>query len=223
MCSPYHDTDYTDDISGDGTAAIVSPKFSLVLGPWYKTELYLNGGYGFHSNDIRGVIGPAIAGNDAPKGSVTPLVKSKGAEIGLRTTAVPNLQSTLTLWILDLDSELVFDGDAADNEPSSPSQRWGVEAGNFYTPTPWLTLDLDFAYSNARFTDNEAAGPWVPEAIQTTLDAGIAFHDLGTGWTKGFYGSVRLRFFGPRYLTQNASEKSDATTLVYLQLGYHFK
>ena len=218
----YHDTDYTDNISGDGTAAIVSPKFSLILGPWYKTELYLNGGYGFHSNDIRGVVGPAIAGNDAPTGHVNPLVKSKGAEIGLRTTIVPNLQSTLTLWILDLDSELVFDGDAADNEPSGPSQRWGVEVGNFYTPTPWLTLDLDFAYSNARFTDHEAAGPWVPEAIQTTLDAGVAVHDLGQGWTKGFFGGVRLRFFGPRYLTQDASEKSSATTLAYLQTGYHF-
>ena len=76
------------------------------------------------------MVGPPIAGNDAPKGGVTPPVKSKGAEIGLRTTVVPDLQSTLTLWMLDLDSELVFDGDAADNEPSGPSQRWGVEVGN---------------------------------------------------------------------------------------------
>ena len=74
----YHDTDYTDHLSGNGTAAIVSPKFSLILGPWDKTEFYLNGGYGFHSNDIRGVVGPPIVGNDAPKGSVNPLVKSKG-------------------------------------------------------------------------------------------------------------------------------------------------
>ena len=28
-----HDTDPTDHFSGDGTAAIVSPKFSLILGP----------------------------------------------------------------------------------------------------------------------------------------------------------------------------------------------
>jgi hypothetical protein len=217
----YHDTDYTDHISGDGDAAIVSPKFSLILGPWASTEIYLNGGYGFHSNDIRAVVGPPIPGNDAPRGSVSPLVKSEGAEIGVRTSVVPSLQSTLTLWILDLDSELVFDGDAATNEPSGPSQRWGIEAANYYTPQPWLTLDLDFAYSNARFTDHEAAGPWVPEAIQTTLDAGIAFHDLGNGWTKSLYGGLRLRFFGPRNLTQDASEKSGATTLVYLQLGYH--
>ena len=150
----YYDSDYTDRISGGGTQAIVSPKLSVILGPWDKTEFYLNAGEGFHSNDIRGVVGPPIVGNDAPKGSVDPLVKAKGAEVGVRTTAVPNLQSSLTLWVLDLDSELVFDGDAADNEPSGPSRRWGVELANFYTPKPWLTLDLDFAYSNARFRDH---------------------------------------------------------------------
>ncbi len=218
----YHDSDYTDNIHGGGTQAVVSPKFSLILGPWYKTEFYLNAGEGFHSNDIRAVVGPPIAGNDAPAGSVDPLVKAKGAEFGVRTTVVPGLQSSATLWLLDLDSELVFDGDAADNEPSGPSRRWGVELANFYTPKPWLTLDLDFAYSNARFTDHEADGPWVPEAIATVLDAGVAVHDLGAGWTKGFYGGVRLRFFGPRNLTQDASEKSEATTLVYLQTGYRF-
>ena len=117
----YHDTDYTDGLSGSGTNAIVSPKLSLIFGPWYKTELYLNAGYGFHSNDIRGVVGPPIQGSDAPKSSVTPLVKTRGAEVGVRTTAITGLQSSLTLWILDLDSELVFNGDAADNEPSRPS------------------------------------------------------------------------------------------------------
>ena len=114
--------------------------------------------------------------------------------IGLRNTLLPGLQSSLTLWILDLDSEPVFAGDTASNEPSRPSRRWGVEFANFYRPTSWLTLDLDFAYSNARFTDRDPAGPCVPEAIESTLDAGVAFHDLGAGWQKGFYGSLRLRF-----------------------------
>ncbi len=217
----FHDNDTSDHVSGGQTAAIVSPKFSLILGPWDKTEFYLNGGFGFHSNDVRATIGPPIPGV-AGTGNATPLVKSKGAEFGVRTTAVPGLQSSLTLWILDLDSELVFAGDSADNEPGRPSRRWGVEWANFYTPTPWLTLDLDFAYSNARFTDHDPAGPWVPEAIETVLDAGIAFHDLGLGWQKGFYGGLRLRFFGPRTLIEDRSQRSDPTTLVYLQLGYHF-
>ena len=217
----YHDDDTSDGVSGGQTAAIVSPKLSLILGPWDKTELYLNGGYGFHSNDVRASVGPPIPWVPGT-GGVSPLVKSKGAEIGLRNTLLPGLQSSLTLWLLDLDSELVFAGDSASNEPGRPSRRWGVEWANFYTPTSWLTLDLDFAYSNARFTDRDPAGPWVPEAIETVLDAGVAIHDLGAGWQKGFYGSLRLRFFGPRTLIEDRSERSDATTLVYLQLGYRF-
>ena len=217
----FRDDDTRDGVSGGETAAIVSPKLSLILGPWDQTELYLNGGYGFHSNDVRATVGPPIPGVPGT-GHATPLVKSRGAEAGVRTTIVPGLQSSLTLWLLDLDSELVFDGDSADNEPSRPSRRWGVEFANFYVPTTWLTLDLDFAYSQARFTEHDSAGPWVPEAIETVLDAGVAFHDLGAGWTKGFYGGLRLRFFGPRKLIEDASEKSDATTLVYLQLGYRF-
>ena len=218
----YHDHDETGAIEGNGTAAIVSPKLSMIFGPWEKTELYLNGGYGFHSNDIRGVVGPAIPGNDAPKNSVSPLVKSEGAEIGARTDVVSDLQTALTLWVLDIDSELVFDGDAADNEPSSPSRRYGVEFANFYTPRKWLTLDLDFAWSHARFRGDIPGGDYIPEAIETTADAGMAVHDLGSGWLRGFYGGLRVRYFGPRSLTQDDRERSKDTTLVYLQLGYRF-
>ena len=35
-------------------AGIVSPKGGVVFGPWRGTELYVNGGFGFHSNDARG-------------------------------------------------------------------------------------------------------------------------------------------------------------------------
>src|SRR5262249_58155820 len=40
--------------SGHKTDSIFSPKLSLIFGPWASTEVYLNGGFGFHSNDARG-------------------------------------------------------------------------------------------------------------------------------------------------------------------------
>ncbi len=40
--------------SGKASDSIASPKFSLVLGPWSKTEFFFNAGSGFHSNDARG-------------------------------------------------------------------------------------------------------------------------------------------------------------------------
>jgi hypothetical protein len=71
-------------------AGIVSPKFSAILGPWKKSELYLNFGTGFHSNDARGV----SAGRDA----ADPLVRTMGAEIGLRTQAIPDVTTTLAFF-----------------------------------------------------------------------------------------------------------------------------
>ncbi|MDQ2978727.1 MAG: TonB-dependent receptor, partial [Acidobacteriota bacterium] len=98
--------------SGDGTASLASPKVSVVLGPWANTELYANFGYGFHSNDARG----ATITQDPKTGErverVTPLVRAKGAEIGIRSVLLPRLQTTLSLWGLDMGSELVFTGDA---------------------------------------------------------------------------------------------------------------
>jgi hypothetical protein len=192
-------------------SALPSPKGSLVISPWARTELYLNGGYGFHSNDARGVVAlvnPAI-----------PLPRSLGGEVGVRTAAVPGLESSVSLWLLDLNSELVWDGDAGTNTPSGPTRRYGIEFANYYTPLRWFTVDADYAWSHARFADFEAAGEFVPEALETTFDGGLAVHDLPTPahhWSAG----LRLRYFGPRPLTQDDSVRSKATTLVYADVGY---
>src|SRR5439155_8905522 len=37
----------TPQNSGSADAAMTSPKFGLVLGPWAKTEFFANAGYGF--------------------------------------------------------------------------------------------------------------------------------------------------------------------------------
>ncbi len=141
---------------------IASPKLSLIFGPWKQTELYLNGGLGFHSNDARGVItrlDPATGERVTP---ADPLVRTKGAEVGLRTTIVPGLQSSLTAWILDIDSELLFVGDAGTTEASRPSRRFGVEWANYYNVTPWLTIDADFAWSQSRFSERAPGRPAHP-------------------------------------------------------------
>ncbi|HEX2761142.1 MAG TPA: TonB-dependent receptor, partial [Rhizomicrobium sp.] len=199
--------------SGNVTASMAEPKAGIVLGPWADTEFYINGGYGYHSNDARGVVDAA-----AP---ATPLARTKGAELGVRTTFIPNLQSSLTLWTLHIQSELTWEGDAGSTAPSGPTDRIGVEFANFYTPTPWLTLDADFAWSHARFTLFDPAGQRVPESLEGTIDGGIALHDLDN-WAKNWSGGLRLRYFGPRNLTQDGLVHSKATTLVYANLGYEF-
>src|SRR5262245_8924941 len=135
--------------SGTATAGLVSPKGGAVVGPFHGTELYVNAGLGFHSNDARGATITRDPTTGEPAERVTPLVRARGSEFGVRTVAVPHLQSTLTLWTLNLDSELVFAGDAGTTEPGRPSERYGVEFANYYRPRPWLTVDADVSWSRA--------------------------------------------------------------------------
>jgi outer membrane receptor protein involved in Fe transport len=204
--------------SGDKTASIFSPKLSFIFGPWASTELYLNGGFGFHSNDARGTTITVDPKTGDPALQVDPLVQSKGAEIGVRSTWVPGLNSTLAFWYLTLDSELLFVGDAGITEPSRASRRYGVEWTNFYKPLPWLSLDFDIAYSHARFTEDDPAGNHIPGAIETTIATGMAIEV-----PNGLFGSLRTRYFGPRPLIEDNSVRSKVTTLVNLEAGYKYK
>jgi hypothetical protein len=204
--------------SGSAQAAMTSPKAGIVLGPWYKTEFYGNAGYGLHSNDIRGAT-ISVDPNDkvTPLDRVPLLVRSKGAEIGIRTKAVPDLTSSLAVFVLDFDSELLFVGDAGTTEPSRPSRRVGVEWTNQYKVRPWMTLDLDLAYASARFTDFDPAGDRIPGAPAMVASGGITF-GADTGW----FGALRARYFGPRPLIEDDSVRSQKSLIFNARAGYRF-
>jgi outer membrane receptor protein involved in Fe transport len=176
--------------------------------------LYANFGTGFHSNDGRGTtINVDSEGNRVDR--VTPLVRAKGGEVGVRSVVIPHLQTTLSLWTLYLDSELVYNGDVGATEPGPASARRGVEFANYYSPTKWLTFDLDLSLSRARFTEFDPAGDYVPEAVNTVVSAGASMDNFHRA-----SGSIRLRYFGPRPLTQDNSAQSKATSLVNVDVGY---
>ena len=217
--------------SGRRNDSIVSPKLALVFGPWVATEFYANAGYGFHSNDARGSVttvnpdprpgtrpgctdGAGACSGDAVD-RVKPLVRAKGYEVGLRTAPLPGLKSTLTLWRLEIESELLFVGDAGTTAASRPSRRHGVEWGTTWAPAPWLLLDADLSLSRARFRDVDPAGAHIPGSIERALSVGAAVTNLGP-WS----GGVRLRHFGPRPLIADNMVRSPASTLVNLQAGY---
>jgi outer membrane receptor protein involved in Fe transport len=201
--------------SGDTTAGIGLPKLSLVFGPWQRTEFFVNAGEGMHSNDARGVVATVDPKTLEPVASATPLVRAKGAEVGMRTEIIPKLQSSLAFWYLTLASELVFSGDSGTTEPSRPSKRVGVEWSNHYAPKPWLLLDLDLAWTRARFSDHDPVGDHIPEALQATAQGGITIQNVGP-WTASIFG----RYFGPRDLIEDGSVKSNSTTVFNAQATY---
>ena len=222
--------DYAQLNSGSASQFLPSPKGSLILGPWSNTEFYVQGGFSFHSNDVRGAtqrmepISPDYP-FPTPATRISPLVQTKGAEVGVRTLAVPHLQSTLSVWYLRSNSELQQSGDTGSTVPSaSPSDRYGVEWANYYTPLQHLAFDFDFADSKALFTTvdpddaapNSPGGRYVPEAVGVVISSGVTVQNY-----KGFWGSLRLRAFGPRNLTSDATYQSNSTILLNAEVGYH--
>jgi hypothetical protein len=204
--------------SGDAHGNITSPKVSLVFGPWADTEFFVNAGRGFHENDARGTtitVDPADGVTAADR--VRPMVRATGGEIGMRTAALPYTQLALTAWALELDSELIYVGDAGATEPSRATERHGVELGVFVTPREWLTLDADLVWSHGRFSEFDAAGNHIPGAVESVASVGVAVQHPG-----GWFGGARFRHFGEAPLIEDGSVRSDPTTVVNFEIGRRF-
>ena len=205
--------------SGNVSAFLASPKASLIFGPFDRTEFFLNAGLGYHSNDLRGATITVDPGDKTtPVASVPLLVRSRGAEVGVRTQAIRGLDSALAVFVLDFDSELLFVGDAGTTEASRPSRRIGVEWTNQYRPLPWAMFDLDLAYTQARFTDPSAFGDFIPGAPAFIASAGMTL-----GGDTGWFGALRWRYFGARPLVEDGSVYSDPTSIFNARLGYVFE
>jgi outer membrane receptor protein involved in Fe transport len=211
-------TSVTPENSGVVSSGITSPKLSLIFGPWRQTEFFANWGWGFHSNDARGVTITVDPATGEPVDPATPLVRSKGAELGLRTEAIANVQSSLALWYLTIDSELAFVGDAGTTEAGRPSRRYGVEWNTRWRPRPWMFVDLDVAWNHSRFTGSSPDGDYIPGAPETVVAAGVAVDRYGP-WS----GAVFLRYIGAYPLTEDNSVRADASTVVDAQVGYELR
>ncbi|HJW04479.1 MAG TPA: TonB-dependent receptor, partial [Azospira sp.] len=203
---------------GQARGNLTSPKLGLVFGPFgpsSATEFYANWGQGYHSNDARGATTRSNPQDGSPVQAVPLLVKARGGEIGLRTTPLPGWQTSLALWQMDLDSELVFIGDAGVTEPKGASCRHGLEWSNHLAPTDGFAIDADLALSQARFREPVNGGDHVPNAIPLT--ASLAFsYDRHGPW----FGGLRLRYLGAYVLEETGQEKSTPFWMANLKLGY---
>ena len=215
----YHNEVTSDFAANSGTAndRQASPKLSLIFGPWAKTEYYFNIGSGFHSNDARGTTISFDPKN--PTISATreqPIVGSNGFEIGARTEIIPGLQSSLALYRLDFDSELLFAGDAGSTaDTGRASRREGFEFSNYYKPVSWMTIDADVAYARARFRNFDPVGDRIPGAIEGVASLAMSIDNLGP-----YYGGLQLRYFGPRPLIEDNSIRSKSTKTLNGRIGY---
>jgi len=200
--------------SGSASAHLFSPKLSLIAGPWAKTEFFFNAGRGFHSNDARGTTATVDPRTGDAVDKVPGLVSARGMELGARTEWVPGLQSSVALWKLDFDSELVYVGDAGATEPNRPSKRHGIEWNNRYVPNPWLLIDADLAWTHARFADADAAGNRIPNAVDKVASIAVTVRELGP-WSA----SLQWRYLGSGSLIEDNSVRSRSSLTTNLRVS----
>ncbi|MGE0850779.1 MAG: TonB-dependent receptor [Hyphomicrobiaceae bacterium] len=156
-----------------------------------------------------------------PVSPVPFLVRSRGAEIGLRAQPSKAVTSMFAVFILDFGSEIVFVGDAGTTEASRPSRRIGAEYTLRAKLARWLSLDFGAAYTHARFLEDDPAAPGrhIPGSTEGVVSAALNFENVWGGW----FGGVRVRYFGPRPLIEDNSVRSSASTPVAARLGYKFE
>ena len=224
---------------GNPKEAIGSPKFRMVLGPFAKTEFFVGAGMGYHSNDARGTVTTEVPGDPTtPQGQTPFLVRSRGAEVGIRTKAIPNLDSSISLFYIHQDSELFFDGDDGTTTPGLPSERTGIEFTNDYRPASWVHIDANLALSRARFLGYDtmqeelyqslagypqaqlgnAPGNYVYNAPWMIGSAGITLGEK-TGW----FSELRWRYISSRPLTEDGTFQAPPTNVVNGGVGFRFE
>ena len=192
-------------LTGNATRAVPGVKANLILGPWYRTELFANLGTGFHSNDARAtILNPRM----------TALPSARGYEFGLKTRPDPRVVLSTTYWTLDLESELVFQGDAGTTEPRGRSHREGWEVATRVKLLDWLSFAGDVTVSRAGFT----AGGAVPLAPRLTARA-----DLTARLPWGLATSLGMRHLGDRFASEDRRQTATGYTLFDLTAHYRYK
>lgn len=200
--------------SGRSDAVKMSPKMSVIFGPWNKTEFFLNAGKGFHSNDARGMTARVDPRSGQPIDKVPGLVSSRGQEIGIKTELLPHLQSTLALWQLDFDSELIYVGDAGTTEAGRPSQRTGIEWSNHWTPARYVLIDANLAWTRPRYTDQDPNGHEIVNAAKRVASLTFAIRHAGA-WS----GSFGIRYIDATPLVEDNSVRASSSLLTHLRVS----
>jgi outer membrane receptor protein involved in Fe transport len=196
--------------SGARSAAIVSPKASVILSPLEETELYLNFGLGFHSNDARGVVRTIDP--------VSPLTRAIGAELGFRTQLFERLDLAGSAFLLDLESEIVWVGDEGTTEARGPTRRIGLEGEVRLEVLSWLFADLDATVSKGTFVESPSDVSALALAPRITVSSGLsARHESGV------YGRLSVFHIADRPATEDRFLTAEGFTRVDATVGYRHR
>ncbi|WP_375435580.1 TonB-dependent receptor [uncultured Hymenobacter sp.] len=195
-----------DSVSGRATATRVSPKLNLYYQFAPEVQVFVRSGFGFHSNDARGVVRD-------PEANVLP--RAIGYEAGSTFKPVPSLVVNVAAWALHLQDELVYVGDAGITESTGPTRRFGLDVAARYQLTTRVFADLDMNYNRGRQVDAPAGANYIPLAPSFTSIGGLTLKA-----PSGVNASLRYRYIDGRPANDDGSITARGYFLLDAVLNY---
>jgi outer membrane receptor protein involved in Fe transport len=168
-----------------------SPKLNLIYTQNTNFQVFLKSGFGFHSNDTRVVV---------EQSGKKILPTSFGADFGIIYKPFPKLIINSALWMLNLEQEFVYVGDAGIVEPSGKSSRKGIDFGLRYQLNDYLFFDADANYTYGRSVDEPNGQDYIPLAPDFTTTAGISLKNY-----KNWSGGLQYRYLKSRPANEDNS------------------
>lgn len=186
-----------------------SPKLNFIYTQNNNLQLYLKSGFGFHSNDTRVVV--AKQGNKI-------LPTAFGTDLGIIAKPFSKLLINSAVWMLNLEEELVYVGDAAIVELSGKSKRIGFDFGMRYQLTNYFFIDGDANYTYARSVNDINGQDYIPLAPDFTSTGGISISKY-----KGFSGGFHYRYLKSRPANEDNSIIAKGYTVADVNINYEYK
>jgi outer membrane receptor protein involved in Fe transport len=145
-----------------------------------------------------------------------------GYEVGATLRPLKGLSLSVVGFLLDLTSELVFNGGTGTTNASGATRRYGAEVVGRYHFRRDIYADAELTLTHARYRDDAGGeGTYVPLAPVRTFAAGIgAAEPLGPLLVSG---AVRVKSMADRPASTDGHLTASGFTLVDLQAGARWK
>ncbi|MEE4661602.1 MAG: TonB-dependent receptor [Halieaceae bacterium] len=204
--------------SGSGDDGQLSPSVNLAYRVSDTVEAYASWGRGFHSNDVRGATIAFDPGSGDAVDAVDVVSGTEGAELGLRWEQGQRFNASLVAFWLELDSELVYVGDAGTTEANDATQRTGLELSGFWQANNWLAFNAAYTWTDAEFKADQGGGREIPGAVEDTFTLGA-----NAAWANGLSVNLRLRYLGEAPLEETGSVTSQDSWLLNAGAAYRWR
>ena len=143
------------------------------------------------------------------------LPRARGEELGVTITPGSGFSFSAVAWGLDLQSELVYNGDDGTTEPSGRTRRLGFDFEGRAQILSWLYADADVTLSRGRFRDLPEGQNFIPLAPTVTATGGLTVKH-----PDGYEASLRFRHIDDRPANEDNSVTAHGYMVFDATLAY---